>query len=91
MKRIAFISLIAAVIMLTGCVGIQYTSTTIKEGVTNTVNIKTSRVFWSTENYNCVINTNGGGTLTANKSNVDSAAITASGELLLKAISMGKP
>ena len=43
----------------------------------------------NTLNYNCVINTNGG-SLSATKSNVDAAAITAIGELMIKAMSTAK-
>jgi hypothetical protein len=92
MKRIlqlATIGLMAITMM--GCVGISYTSTyVLPNGVTNTVSIKANRFIWSTENYAAAINTNGTGTLTANKSNVDAAAITAVGDLVLKAVTTPK-
>jgi hypothetical protein len=78
MKRILKLGMVLGVMLLTGCVGITYTSSIVQpNGVTNSITIKTSRVFWSTESYTCAINTNGTGTLSATKSKVDSETLAA--------------
>jgi hypothetical protein len=91
-KKISVIGIgLIGIISLTGCVGIKYTSTSVlANGATNTTLITANRFIWSTENYNCVINTNGTGSLQATKSNVDAAAITAIGQLIIQAMSQAK-
>ena len=89
MTKIINIISVLILVITTGCVGISYTSQTVTAGgVTNNISIKANRFFWSTESYNCIINTNGTGQLTANKSSVDTAALTA---VVSAAITAAKP
>ena len=72
-----FITSLVAVVVLTGCVGIKYSSQHIGPQGTNIVSISANRFFWSTESYSIVLNTNGGGSLQASKATVDSVALGA--------------
>lgn len=86
-----YIIVLLAGLACAGCNTINYTQTTVdpSSGSTNNVTMKVSRVFWSTENYEAVMNPTGGGTLKASKSNVDSAAILAVGQVAIEAMSSG--
>jgi len=72
MKKLIVLPLLA--IALSGC-----NTTTFKATKADgtSVEIVNKRFFWATDNYSAVLTTNGA-SLTASKSNVDSAAIAAS-------------
>ena len=75
-----------------GCNTISYKQSTVgSDGMTNNITFRVNRWFWSTENYEAVMNPTGGGALKATKSNVDAAAITAVADGVIKGIQAGKP
>jgi hypothetical protein len=84
-KRLSLLLVLAcAVILMTGCVGMNYTghvvtTTTNTNGVvtvvTNDVTINANRFIWSTGSYVAKIGPSGTGSLTVSKSSVDSVAL----------------
>jgi hypothetical protein len=91
MKRLNLLAL-CSVVLLCGCNTISYKQSTVgPDGLTNNITFSVNRWFWSTENYEAVMNPTGGGTLKATKSNVDAAAIKAVADGVIDGMMKMKP